>query len=201
MGRFVVGPVSPRQTQPPASNHHAFHPSPAHSSAICQMSAFHHYEGQPASATGTTSDTPCALPTQQLASAQPQDVQRRPNASIIGRLTAGLVHTYRVVNPSGFGYRQEGNPRRALTKPADGVKNEGHDNDDNDLIMHVNDVLLNSQPSDGMDRAYIVQEMLGQASPSATLPFAASPLKTLDQDNSKPPVSPPCACDKLVLML
>lgn len=51
-----------------------------------------------------------------------------------------LPATYRICNP-GFKYESSRNPRRVLTKPSKGVKNDGYDNEDSDYILYVNDIL------------------------------------------------------------
>ncbi|EFJ45990.1 hypothetical protein VOLCADRAFT_30949, partial [Volvox carteri f. nagariensis] len=71
-----------------------------------------------------------------------------------------LVSVYRSCNDS-YRYSHNANPRRVLTKPSVGVKNDGYDNENSDLIMHVNDVLVNGQPG-AVLRHYVVSEMLGQ---------------------------------------
>jgi dual specificity protein kinase YAK1 len=38
-------------------------------------------------------------------------------------------------------YESSRNPRRVLTKPSKGVKNDGFDNEDSDYILYVNDIL------------------------------------------------------------
>ncbi|RQM06494.1 hypothetical protein DH86_00002319, partial [Scytalidium sp. 3C] len=55
-------------------------------------------------------------------------------------LTVQLPSTYRICNPS-FKYESSRNPRRVLTKPSKGVKNDGYDNEDSDYILYVNDIL------------------------------------------------------------
>jgi dual specificity protein kinase YAK1 len=55
-------------------------------------------------------------------------------------LTSHLPATYRICNP-GFKYETSRNPRRVLTKPSKGVKNDGYDNEDSDYILYVNDIL------------------------------------------------------------
>jgi hypothetical protein len=47
--------------------------------------------------------------------------------------------------------------RRMLTKPAQGVRNDGYDNENSDFIMAAGDVLINSEGS-----KYVVLDMLGQ---------------------------------------
>ena len=55
-------------------------------------------------------------------------------------LTTHLPSTYRICNPT-FKYESSRNPRRVLTKPSKGVKNDGFDNEDSDYILYVNDIL------------------------------------------------------------
>jgi len=55
-------------------------------------------------------------------------------------LTVHLPATYRICNPH-FKYESSRNPRRVLTKPSKGVKNDGYDNEDSDYILYVNDIL------------------------------------------------------------
>lgn len=57
-------------------------------------------------------------------------------------LTTHLPSTYRICNPA-FKYESSRNPRRVLTKPSKGIKNDGYDNDDSDYILFVNDILGN----------------------------------------------------------
>ena len=57
-------------------------------------------------------------------------------------LTTHLPATYRICNPT-FKYESSKNPRRVLTKPSKGVKNDGYDNEDSDYILYVNDILGN----------------------------------------------------------
>lgn len=55
-------------------------------------------------------------------------------------MTVHLPATYRICNPH-FKYESSRNPRRVLTKPSKGVKNDGFDNEDSDYILYVNDIL------------------------------------------------------------
>lgn len=55
-------------------------------------------------------------------------------------LTTHLPATYRICNPN-FKYESSRNPRRVLTKPSKGVKNDGYDNEESDYILYVNDIL------------------------------------------------------------
>lgn len=55
-------------------------------------------------------------------------------------LTSHLPATYRICNPN-FNYESSRNPRRVLTKPSKGTKNDGYDNEDSDYILYVNDIL------------------------------------------------------------
>ena len=64
------------------------------------------------------------------------------------KATVDCVSIYKACNPN-FIYAPSHNPRRVLTKPSgllifvqiDGVLNEGHDNQNGDLIIYVNDAL------------------------------------------------------------
>ena len=80
---------------------------------------------------------------------------------MVAKATVGLVETYQASNRQ-FAYSFTANPKRVLTKPSVGVKNEGHDNENSDLILYVGDFLINHQPSSGISRQYMMQEMLGQ---------------------------------------
>ena len=55
-------------------------------------------------------------------------------------LTTHLPASYRICNPV-FNYESSRNPRRVLTKPSKGVKNDGYDNEHSDYILYVNDIL------------------------------------------------------------
>jgi dual specificity protein kinase YAK1 len=55
-------------------------------------------------------------------------------------MTTYLHHTYHLVNPAFF-YELSFNPRRVLTKPSKPMHNDGHDNEDSDYILYVNDWL------------------------------------------------------------
>lgn len=87
-------------------------------------------------------------------------IPRRKQA-LVQCSTMALVATYRRCNEH-FQYSYAKNPKRVLTKPSMGTKNEGYDNENSDLILYVNDALINHQPSSGICRRYVIQEMLGQ---------------------------------------
>jgi len=55
-------------------------------------------------------------------------------------MTVDLNNTYHRINPV-FRYELSYNPRRVLTKPSKGIKNDGYDNEDSDYILYVNDIL------------------------------------------------------------
>ncbi|KAF2145020.1 uncharacterized protein K452DRAFT_295577 [Aplosporella prunicola CBS 121167] len=74
-------------------------------------------------------------------------------------LTSHLPATYRICNPA-FKYESSRNPRRVLTKPSKGVKNDGYDNEDSDYILYVNDI-LGSEES-GHKNRYLILDVLGQ---------------------------------------
>ncbi|KAL9934212.1 hypothetical protein V8E36_006668 [Tilletia maclaganii] len=71
-------------------------------------------------------------------------------------LTSYLHHTYHLVNPA-FLYELSFNPRRVLTKPDKPMYNDGHDNEESDYILYVNDYL----GSEGGSR-YVILDILGQ---------------------------------------
>ncbi|KAK6518519.1 dual-specificity tyrosine-(Y)-phosphorylation regulated kinase [Arthrobotrys conoides] len=96
--------------------------------------------------------------------------------SPVQALTCYLPATYRICNPN-FKYESSRNPRRVLTKPSKGVKNDGYDNEDSDYILYVNDILgseeaghkyasLYLHESSGIDRQYrnryLILDVLGQ---------------------------------------
>jgi len=74
-------------------------------------------------------------------------------------LTSHLPATYRICNPS-FQYESSRNPRRVLTKPSKGTKNDGYDNEDSDYILYVNDI-LGSEETNHKNR-YLILDVLGQ---------------------------------------
>lgn len=74
-------------------------------------------------------------------------------------LTSHLPSTYRICNPS-FKYESSRNPRRVLTKPSKGVKNDGFDNEDSDYILYVNDILGSEET--GHKNRYLILDVLGQ---------------------------------------
>ena len=90
-------------------------------------------------------------------------------------LTTHLPSTYRICNPT-FKYESSRNPRRVLTKPSKGVKNDGYDNDDSDYILYVNDILGSEEtghksvlfttyaffPADSTRNRYLILDVLGQ---------------------------------------
>ncbi|KEY64281.1 hypothetical protein S7711_06327 [Stachybotrys chartarum IBT 7711] len=101
------------------------------------------------------------------------DLQPRPNRqppfrranpeggfiSPLQALTCHLPATYRICNPS-FKYETSRNPRRVLTKPSKGVKNDGYDNEDSDYILYVNDILGSEEA--GHKNRYLILDILGQ---------------------------------------
>ncbi|AEO57398.1 hypothetical protein MYCTH_2303514 [Thermothelomyces thermophilus ATCC 42464] len=74
-------------------------------------------------------------------------------------LTVQLPATYRICNPA-FKYESSRNPRRVLTKPSKGVKNDGYDNEDSDYILYVNDILGSEEA--GHKNRYLILDVLGQ---------------------------------------
>ncbi|MCJ1345084.1 dual specificity protein kinase yak1 [Peltigera leucophlebia] len=94
----------------------------------------------------------------------PQPAFRRadPEGGFISPLQALTTHlpsTYRICNPA-FKYESSRNPRRVLTKPSKGIKNDGYDNEDSDYILYVNDILGNED--NGHKNRYLILDVLGQ---------------------------------------
>ncbi|UNI21551.1 Dual-specificity kinase [Purpureocillium takamizusanense] len=95
-------------------------------------------------------------------SRQPPFRRANPEGGFISPLQALTVHlpaTYRICNPS-FKYETSRNPRRVLTKPSKGVKNDGYDNEDSDYILYVNDILGSEEA--GHKNRYLILDVLGQ---------------------------------------
>ncbi|MCJ1472732.1 dual specificity protein kinase yak1 [Lambiella insularis] len=93
---------------------------------------------------------------------QPAFRRANPEGGFISPLQALTTHlpsTYRICNPS-FKYESSRNPRRVLTKPSKGVKNDGYDNEDSDYILYVNDILGNED--NGHKNRYLILDVLGQ---------------------------------------
>ncbi|KAI3623700.1 YAK1 [Malassezia furfur] len=87
--------------------------------------------------------------------------QRRadPNGGFVSPLKAlatNLHHTYHLVNPA-FVYELAFNPRRVLTMPSKPMYNDGHDNEDSDYILYVNDWLGTEE-----GHRYLILDVLGQ---------------------------------------
>ncbi|GAB1210839.1 hypothetical protein APSETT445_009637 [Aspergillus pseudonomiae] len=94
--------------------------------------------------------------------AQPPFRRANPEGGFISPLQALTTHlpaTYRICNP-GFNYESSRNPRRVLTKPSKGVKNDGYDNEDSDYILYVNDILGSEEA--GHKNRYLILDVLGQ---------------------------------------
>ncbi|KAI9725310.1 MAG: dual specificity protein kinase yak1 [Chrysothrix sp. TS-e1954] len=99
--------------------------------------------------------------------AQPPFRRADPEGGFISPLQALTTHlpaTYRICNP-GFKYESSRNPRRVLTKPSKGSKNDGYDNEDSDYILYVNDIL----GSEETGHKYVCQHLNAYA---ATNPHA-----------------------------
>ncbi|KAL4746376.1 hypothetical protein BDW72DRAFT_35959 [Aspergillus terricola var. indicus] len=94
--------------------------------------------------------------------AQPAYRRANPEGGFISPLQALTNHlpaTYRICNPN-FHYESSRNPRRVLTKPSKGVKNDGYDNEDSDYILYVNDILGSEEA--GHKNRYLILDVLGQ---------------------------------------
>ncbi|KAK0711550.1 kinase-like domain-containing protein [Lasiosphaeris hirsuta] len=95
---------------------------------------------------------------------QPAFRRANPEGGFISPLQALTVHlpaTYRICNPS-FKYESSRNPRRVLTKPSKGVKNDGFDNEDSDYILYVNDILGSEEAGHNRRNRYLILDVLGQ---------------------------------------
>ncbi|CAK7273716.1 dual specificity protein kinase yak1 [Sporothrix epigloea] len=93
---------------------------------------------------------------------QPPFRRANPEGGFISPLQALTVHlpaTYRICNPN-FKYESSRNPRRVLTKPSKGLKNDGFDNEDSDYILYVNDILGSEEA--GHKNRYLILDVLGQ---------------------------------------
>ncbi|XP_038978107.1 dual specificity protein kinase YAK1 homolog isoform X1 [Phoenix dactylifera] len=75
---------------------------------------------------------------------------------LVARVTKDILETFQICNPN-FKYSEALNPKRFLTNPSVGVLNDGHDNANSDLILHVNFVLVNMESK----QRYIVKDILG----------------------------------------
>ncbi|RKP38959.1 kinase-like protein, partial [Dimargaris cristalligena] len=82
-------------------------------------------------------------------------LDRRLSIRPLVHLTTSLLGTYKKCNPD-FQYESCRNPRRALTKPSEGVLNNGHDNENSDYVLYVNDIIGSEE-----GRRYLIQEPLG----------------------------------------
>ncbi|KAI9853134.1 MAG: dual specificity protein kinase yak1 [Vezdaea acicularis] len=94
--------------------------------------------------------------------AQPAFRRANPEGGFISPLQAVTTHlpsTYRICNPN-FKYESSRNPRRVLTKPSKGTKNDGFDNEDSDYILYVNDILGSEET--GHKNRYLILDVLGQ---------------------------------------
>ena len=99
---------------------------------------------------------------QHRVNAQPLYRRADPEGGFLSPLQALTTHlpaTYRICNPN-FKYESSRNPRRVLTKPSKGVKNDGYDNEDSDYILYVNDILGSEEA--GHKNRYLILDVLGQ---------------------------------------
>ncbi|PIA19543.1 kinase-like protein, partial [Coemansia reversa NRRL 1564] len=86
---------------------------------------------------------------------QEQEVARYQHFRPLMNLTVDIVETYRKCHPD-FQYESARRPRRVLTHPSEGVKNDGFDNVNSDYILYVNDVIGEEE-----GRQFMIMEMLG----------------------------------------
>ncbi|KAI9797267.1 MAG: dual specificity protein kinase yak1 [Piccolia ochrophora] len=144
-------------------------------SAAAQLSALYDQETKPSRNQSTkplTSRSPGQIPrfsklksvhdVEPKINTQPAFRRANPEGGFISPLQALTTHlpsTYRICNP-GFKYESSRNPRRVLTKPSKGVKNDGFDNEDSDYILYVNDILGSEET--GHKNRYLILDVLGQ---------------------------------------
>ncbi|KAI1344111.1 kinase-like protein [Xylariaceae sp. FL0016] len=138
-GTFTNDPKSPRRAHQPAIN------APAEPRPVPQFKKI-----------GAPTDL------RPRVNAQPPFRRANPEGGFISPLQALTVHlpaTYRICNPN-FKYESSRNPRRVLTKPSKGTKNDGYDNEDSDYILYVNDILGSEEA--GHKNRYLILDVLGQ---------------------------------------
>ncbi|KAJ2499998.1 dual specificity protein kinase yak1, partial [Coemansia sp. RSA 2049] len=87
--------------------------------------------------------------------AQEQELIRFRNYKPLLNLTVDIVETYRKCH-ANFYYESARRPRRVLTHPSEGVKNDGFDNENSDYILYVNDII-----GDKDGHQYLIIDMLG----------------------------------------
>ena len=172
--RYYASPPSSARAQtsqlPPIQSNMS--PTYYPQSATQQLNAMFGHEPQspkqpqmpPASRSGVPQFTKCHNVAELEARINYQPPFRRANPeggfiSPLQALTTHLPATYRICNPS-FQYESSRNPRRVLTKPSKGVKNDGYDNEDSDYILYVNDI-LGSEETNHKNR-YLILDVLGQ---------------------------------------
>lgn len=76
--------------------------------------------------------------------------------SPVNALSVYITESYGICQPQKFQYSRTTNPKRVLTKPLEPKYNNGHDNEDSDYILYVNDILGTEE-----GRKYIVLDLLG----------------------------------------
>ncbi len=83
-----------------------------------------------------------ALPQQVASTDQPcASVLAWPQ--VVSALTVSLPLTYQRCSPL-FTYNHQLVPRRVLTKPSEGLENQGYDNANSDLVVYVHDVFVST---------------------------------------------------------
>ena len=162
-GAGAYNPYPQRHTSRPQHAHSStFRKIPPQQQQHAHSSAFRRLSHAPPPPSHLSASAP--------ASSSPP-LHKRPRSSLLYRMTSQLVGTYQDQQQQQQQQQQQARPRaaaavqappRVLTKPSLGTKNDGHDNDNSDLILLVNDVLVNHQPLSGINRVYVIQDMLGQ---------------------------------------
>ncbi|GAM91474.1 hypothetical protein ANO11243_095250 [Dothideomycetidae sp. 11243] len=151
-------PISPDPSRSAAAQLNAAFPQSMRSPRSPRMSVSEGSKGPVPQFTKITNVTEL----QPRVNSQPPFRRANPEGGFISplqALTTHLASTYRICNPN-FQYESSRNPRRVLTKPSKGVKNDGYDNEDSDYILYVNDI-LGSEDTNHKNR-YLILDVLGQ---------------------------------------
>ncbi|KAF2147709.1 kinase-like protein [Myriangium duriaei CBS 260.36] len=151
-------PISPDPSRPSAAQLNAAFNTNMRSPRSPRMSVSDGHKGPVPQFTKISS----AAELQPRINAQPPFRRANPEGGFISPLQALTTHlpsTYRICNPN-FQYESSRNPRRVLTKPSKGVKNDGYDNEDSDYILYVNDILGNEETNH--KNRYLILDVLGQ---------------------------------------
>ncbi|THX82856.1 kinase-like protein [Aureobasidium pullulans] len=163
--QMYSSPTQPRPNQlPPIQSNADFYPSPFNQSGPQSPRLPPPSQSEPPTRGPVPVFTKCdnVADLQPRVNGQPPFRRANPEGGFISplhALTTQLPATYRICNPN-FQYESSRNPRRVLTKPSKGSKNDGYDNEDSDYILYVNDI-LGSDDTNNKNR-YLILDVLGQ---------------------------------------